>query len=402
MIGKTRHHDIAVVGAGPAGSYCATALAARGYQVLLLERSQQARQQIICTGIVSAEAFLRFCLPFSAVLCPLKKASLISPAGNKLEYRAAVPFAYVVDRPHFDAALQGRAASLGVDVCYGFHAEGVEWMSTGLRIQGRLQEEPYSVQAQAAVFATGFNRGLARRLGLGRQTSCIQGVQAEAPFDQLEATEVYFGRRVAPGFFAWVVPMRCGFARIGLLARRNGRQKFHQFLRGPELRDRLRQYPANVTSRCIVQGIAPRTAGNRFVVVGEAAGQVKTSTSGGIYYGLLGAELAAEVIDEGFRRGDLSEKQLWRYHQRWVSLLGPELRAGLKLQSLGAVMTDAEIDHLFRLLGGNGLLAELLQRLRFDWHNSLIQFLLEHESLTDFLELLWRRYSPGRAFPLAT
>ena len=125
-----------------------------------------------------------------------------------------------------------------------------------------------------------------------------------------------------------------------------------------------------------------RTAGDHYLLVGEAAGQVKTSTAGGIYYGLLCAELAAEVIDEALKKGDASEKNLMRYHWQWTRLLGPELRAGLKLQRLAAAMSDDEIDRLFQIIQGDGILSGLEQRTQFDWHRLSISFLLSHRYLT--------------------
>ncbi len=199
--------------------------------------------------------------------------------------------------------------------------------------------------ARVAVCAVAFNRPLARQLGLA-VPRVIHGVQAEVSMQPLDVTELYFGRSVAPGFFAWAVPLHGSRVRVGLLARQKGRYHFARFLAHPNIRGRLETRIERPTARPIAQGFMPQTVGDRFLVVGEAAGQVKTTTSGGIYYGLIGAQLAAEVIDRAFKKGDLSSHSLGSYHTRWIQMLGAELKAGLRLQSLAASMTDGEIDSL--------------------------------------------------------
>lgn len=370
--------DVAVVGAGPAGSHCAAQLAARGYRVLLLDENEAAREEILCTGIIGADGFTRLGLPISSVVATLKTARFISPSGSALVYRPEQPFAYVVGRQRFDRALQRRAVEARAELCFGFYAEQREWVPGGIRIHGWRGDEPYAVEARVAVFATGFHRGLGRALSLGEPHGFIQAAQLVATVRDLDGAEVYFGREITPGFFAWVVPIGADRARVGLLARGPARKWLERFLDGPHLRDRLGERLTPISSRPIVQGALPRTAGDHFLVVGEAAGQVKTSTAGGIYYGLLCAELAATVIDEAFRNDDLSEQRLGDYHRRWLRLLGPELRAGFRLQRLGALLSDEEIDELFEIIATDGLLDELERRVQFDWHRPVILFLLRH------------------------
>lgn len=395
MIGEQNSYDVAVVGAGPSGSQCARLLAERGHSVVLIEKHPRTRTHIICTGIVGAEGFSRFALPRDSVLFELTKARLVSPGGNTLDYATSKPFALVVDRSKFDGHLQTRAAQKGVQVCYGFQAEDVEERQDEIRIQGRNGNGRKQVRARVAVFANGFSPRLARRLGLALPDDAVQGVQAEARVRKLDRAEVYFGRRIAPGFFAWVVPIGGGRARVGLLARKNSSKHFREFLRSAPLREILLEEPAAVSCRPIGQGLLPKTAGARFLVLGEAAGQVKTSTGGGIYYGLRCAELAAQVVDDVLRAGGISNGGLQRYHNLCVQLLKGELEAGLRLQRLGGLLKDTDIDFLFHLIGSNGLLGQLRRRVNFDWHETLIDFLLRHPSLTGVLRTLTNQRFPA-------
>ena len=113
------------------------------------------------------------------------------------------------------------------------------------------------------------------------------GVQALVETGGLDELEVYLGRQVAPGFFAWLVPTRPGYALAGLLVRKNAPERFAQFISTRESDGKITE----LVDRPICWGIPLRplrkTYADRVLVVGDAAGQVKPTTGGGIYYSLL-------------------------------------------------------------------------------------------------------------------
>jgi digeranylgeranylglycerophospholipid reductase len=111
--------------------------------------------------------------------------------------------------------------------------------------------------------------------------------------------------------------------------------------------------------------------------VGEAAGQVKATTGGGIYFGLIGAEMAAETILKAFRSGDYSERMFKEYEVAWRARLEPELKAGTLLRSIYSRLTDAQIDFLMDLAKRDGVLPNI-EKTHFDWHKDLISYLIRH------------------------
>jgi flavin-dependent dehydrogenase len=102
--------------------------------------------------------------------------------------------------------------------------------------------------------------------------------------------------------------------------------------------------------------------------VGDAAGQVKMTTGGGVYYGLLAARLASEVLAEELARGRLGARHLARYEKLWQELLGPEQRAGQLLRRLASSVSDETLDGIFRAAERRGLSQYLLDLVDFDWH----------------------------------
>jgi flavin-dependent dehydrogenase len=206
-------------------------------------------------------------------------------------------------------------------------------------------------------------------------------VGAEVPFAPLDAAELYFGNGVSPGFFAWAVPAGRGKARLGILASRNARPLFARFLKSDGIRSRLcladwQEGMAVARGRSLGQGVVDPSFGERVLGVGEAAGQIKTTTLGGIYFGLLGAEIAAELLSEGLKNNRLGLGHLARYQEVWTRRLGGEIQVGLKLQKFAQELSDPEIDALFRALN-NGLASTVRELVRFDWHQPALTVIMK-------------------------
>ena len=80
-------------------------------------------------------------------------------------------------------------------------------------------------------------------------------------------------------------------------------------------------------------GGTPQSHSDNCLVVGDAAGQADPLTGEGIQFAMEAAKIAAEVVVEGFDKGDLSERFLKRYHDRWMKQFGAEFRWSFKFTS---------------------------------------------------------------------
>jgi len=380
-------HDVIVVGAGPAGSTTARHLADRGHDVVLIDKNEGPRSRIACTGIVSREAYDELDLPRTPVIDTIRMARFFSPAGVEVTYEPRDPLGYVVDRTKLDGALAARAREAGATLLGGYRARAVEKGRGGVTLTVE-NGDVRTLHARALVVATGYHRRLHETAGLGRAPAYVNGVSADLPFHDLEATELYFGNEVAPGFFAWAVPFGPGFARLGVLAPRGGRAFFEKFLRSEPIRSRLGVDLRNggraaartrTLSRGIVQGAVVPSYADRVLAVGEAAGQIKTTTSGGIYYGMIGAGIAADVLSAALNEDRLDAAHLARYEAAWKGRLGEEIETGFELQRLGLMMSDPEIDTLFAALN-EGFGATVRTLIQFDWHKPALKVLLRRKN----------------------
>lgn len=385
-VSRAERHDVLVVGAGPAGSWTALRIAERGFDVVLADENEGGRSDVVCTGIVGSEAWERFSLPEEAVRSVVPRADFVSPAGRIVPYEPEEPFARVVDRVAFDGALAERAAGAGARFLRGWAAREVERVRDAVRVSFETPEGERAVEARSLVVATGHQRWLHEAAGLGTPDGYVHGVHADVPFSGLEGAELHFGNDVAPGFFAWAIPFEEGTARLGVLAPQKAHLHFERFLRVPAIRERLgyegedalERAAAALRSRAIVQGPVEPSVADRVLAVGEAVGQVKTTTAGGIYFGLRGAEHAAATMAGALADDRLDAGSLAAYEEAWRGELMPEIEAGLDLQRTVRGLSDAEIDQIFEALQG-GLGAMVRAAVRFDWHRPALRVLFRDE-----------------------
>ncbi|MGH9336511.1 MAG: NAD(P)/FAD-dependent oxidoreductase, partial [Vicinamibacteria bacterium] len=135
--------------------------------------------------------------------------------------------------------------------------------------------------------------------------------------------------------------------------------------------------------RCSVLplGFLPRSYDDRILVVGEAAGHIKATTCGGIYYGMLTAEIAADVLDASLAEDRLDASVLAAYEERWRVLLEKEIQSGLKLRKSVKLIGDWGIERLMAIARTNGVESLLRNKADFDWHRDLIHDVFRHSSL---------------------
>ncbi len=375
-------HDVIVIGAGPAGLATADALSRDGRDVVVLEEHPAVGYPVHCTGILGQDAFDDLDLSRESILGFCRAASFRAPGGPEVLVETDRVLAAIVDRGRFDELLAEKAERSGAALRRGTRVRDLEIDAAGVTVRTTPGERPY--RGRACVIACGASYRFNRVLGLGVPRTFVQSAQVEIPFVALPNIEVHLGREIAPGGFAWIVPFQRDdrpFARLGLLCERDARLRFRTFVDAAAARLGLdsRLVPA---PRLRLLPLAPVrvTYGHRVLVVGDAAGLVKPTTGGGIYYGLLSGRLAAETLLPALDRDDLTARNLSVYEARWRERLGPDIRAGLAFRTLAARLTDRSIRALIELARVDGIVPLLKTHADFNWHRSAALALLRNAS----------------------
>jgi geranylgeranyl reductase family protein len=370
-------HDVAIVGAGPGGLFTAKLMASRGFDVAVFEEHSSSGTPVHCTGVLASEAFDEFGLDRSAVLNPLQRVRFVPPGGRWIDYATGDVQAVAIDRLRFDRQIEVQARAAGAALVTGQRVAHVDLAPDRVRLRFA---DGQMAQARTCVLACGANYSLQRRLGLGLPLLHVRSAQLEVPAAAPQDVEVHFGRRVAPNGFAWAVPVKreSGWcARIGLMCDGNAGAHFDRFFE--TLAPRWGLEDAGQPRRKLLP-LAPlgRTYADRVLAVGDAAGIVKATTGGGIYYSLLTARVASDVLEAGLCRNHLQAAALATYQVRWRQAIGDELDAQLELRQLAHELTDADMDAFFDLAHTNGVMPLLRQTARFNQHRQLIRALFRH------------------------
>ena len=378
-------HDVVIIGGGPAGLHAATRLAGAGFHTAALEEHRNIGDPVHCTGVLSADAFDEFGLSRRPILNELTTARFWSPAGREVSYSGRRTEAVVVDRRRFDEELYDSAREAGAEITQGVRATAVRIASDGVTVSTASGD----IRGRVCVLACGANYSIHRQVGLAMPRLFLNTAQVEVPAGKHGEVELHFGTQVAPKGFGWVVPVVRGdrpSARVGVMCGHDAPRFFDRLIDRINPRWEIDR-GAVPKPRQKILPLAPiaRTYGDRLLAIGDAAGLVKPTTGGGIYYSLLSADLAAEVLSKALKSGKLMASHLAGYERAWRDRLSAEFQAQLTLRHLADGMNDAEIEHLFELARTDGIMPIVRRTASFNKHRNLILALLKHPPVRQML-----------------
>jgi geranylgeranyl reductase family protein len=371
--------DVTIVGGGPAGLSAAVRLAGAGHSVTVLEEHATFGDPVHCTGVLAEDAFGELGLSRDVVLNPLSTARFHSPSGLDISYTSPVTEAVVIDRVAFDRQLAASATSAGATLVNGVRVTGISVEPTQVRI---TCDGGDTLRSRSVVLACGANYRFQRELGLGVPAVHLASAQLEMPASRDGDVEVYFGSELAPRGFGWAVPVTrpSGLhVRIGVMCTDNAAEYFRRMVEKVGPAWGVEPQEGRVPRRRLLPlTTIRRTYGDRVLAIGDAAGLVKPTTGGGIYYSLISAALAADVMSDALRNDDLRASRLARYESGWRGRLASEFRAQLALRLLAQRLPDRAIDALWELARTDGIMPIVRRTARFNRHRDLIAALFRH------------------------
>ncbi len=318
--------DAVIVGGGPAGSATAIELARAGARVALLDRAVFPRDKP-CGGGLTTRAFAR---------CPVDPSPVVEDEVDLVELRfryddavvrhASAPVIRMTQRRRLDGFLLDAAQQAGVEVREGTRVESVDGTTV---VAGGDR-----IAADVVVGADGANGVTARAVGLGG--GIVHGVALEGNVDYRRLTRARYEHRAVveladiPGGYAWVFP-KGDHVNVGVGA---------WSTEGKRLRDHLaRLCEAHGIPLDAVHGLVghrlplrrPGTpvAGERALLVGDAAGLIDPVSGDGMYECFVSAGLAAATIRDLLAG---SSSSLAGYSAALDAALGPLHRASWSLK----------------------------------------------------------------------
>ncbi|MGC9268922.1 geranylgeranyl diphosphate reductase [Acidiphilium sp.] len=319
-------YDVVVVGGGPAGSTAAETLAKAGRTVLLLDRDGRIKP---CGGAVPPRLIRDFDIPESLIVAKARGATIVSPKGKAV----AMPiddggYVGMVDRDVFDEFLRNRAAAAGAERRTG-RFERIERDDRGRTIiHYKTAGGPAAVLARAVIGADGAVSAVARQTIPGADKhkrvfayhEVIKSPPAGTPGWNPAECAIYYDAKVSPDFYAWIFPhgetasIGTGSAVKGFSLRAAvGDLRAHAGLADHQT---IRSEGAPLPLKPL-----PRwDDGINVLLAGDAAGVVAPASGEGIYYAMLGGQLAGEAMHEFCATGDV--RALRQARKRFMAMHG--------------------------------------------------------------------------------
>lgn len=365
--------DVLIIGAGPAGCFTGKILAEHGLKVTIVEEHAEVGKPACCTGIVGLSGLRELGIkPGKWVLGRLRGAKIYPPSNNSIKLTRGKVEALVVDREKFDRSLADAAVKAGADLLLGRRCVDLDFNDTPL-IE---TQDGVKLKARVVIGADGPHSIVARKLGLlvsSKYVKCAQ-VETEADVDR-DVAEIYLNKSFSPGFFGWMV--KAGkVARVGLgTAAGNPVRLLRSFLsEHPVVSGKVGKVVHNRCTGVIPECMSRRIHKGTVLLVGDAAGQVKPLTGGGIYIGLCCAKLAAETVIRAFESGRM--RDLENYPRAVMKKFGSEFRVGMRVKKLFDQMSNEDLNFLSTFLIQDEVREIVLKNFDFDHHEKVISALV--------------------------
>ena len=315
-------YDVVILGGGPGGCAAAIILAKRGRRVLVLERERFPRFKIgesLLPG--SMECFERLGVREKLEQRFIIKhgAEIATVCGNhslKFYFKEGLdvpsPTAFHVIRSEFDKILLDHARECGAEVYEEATVTDVQFDGEGGTVEFTWNGEKATARGSYILDATGRNSFLGTKFGLKEPYPGLNKFSVFAHYENVDRAEGIEGTliRVIRGRdrWFWMIPLTPTRMSIGVVM---DTSTFKKARKSPEefLEEAIAEQPVIMErmSRAtrVTQVYAAgdysyrntRMSGERWLMIGDAAGFIDPVFSTGVFMSLLSGERAAEAVN---------------------------------------------------------------------------------------------------------
>lgn len=331
--------DVQVIGAGPVGCIAASETARRNLNVAMFEEHGEVGARLKCSGLLSTTGLDSLGVDYrKAVLNKIYGTRIYSPALDFIDVVCKDVKAFVIDRKQFDTTCADEAERCGAKLLLGRRAVRKDMNS-------RLIIGADGALSQVAVWF-GFP-------AINEFAFCCQADFTNAHIANPGIVDTFLSNTLFPGFFGWCIPLNESEARVGLGVFRDIRKSystptrsyFNSFVKNHPVVSEVLKNSKKRNELSAVIPLFPRkeTSKKGVLLVGDAAGQVKATTGGGIIFGGNCAKIAGRLAPSIIKRGDSS-----MYEKTWRRKFGKDLMLHKRIREIYNSLNDSQIERYFK------------------------------------------------------
>ncbi len=355
------YYDTIVAGGSIAGLLTAREISSKGFSVLVIEEDYEIGTPEHCGGLVSIAGLEELgIIPSKKTFDHMiESARITSPNGKNFTINSKNQKVIEISRRELDkqVAFQAQKNGAVIKVRTSFQ----EITKTGIR----TNEE----EIDCKIFVDA--RGVSSLIHKDR-TGILSSAQYEIYADWIKKgkVEVIFDQEKYPGFFAWIIPSDEGKGKVGIAGKGvNVSDTINEFLKQKGEFSTIRKIFAPIW----IKGPIKRFVEGNTVIVGDAAGQAKPTTAGGIFTSGMGGVYAGQAIAAFLKTNEREE--LDNYQKKWTERFGKEFEKQLLARKILERMDNQTINKLFETITPE-IINEISEKDDFDFHTSSIIKLL--------------------------
>ncbi|AJW70417.1 NAD(P)/FAD-dependent oxidoreductase [Nitrosopumilus adriaticus] len=355
------YFDVVVAGGSVAGLLCAREIASKGFSVLVIEEDYEIGTPEHCGGLVSIAGLEELgIIPFRKTFeHMIDSAEITSPNGNSFTINSKNQKVVEISRRELDKQIAFQAQKNGavIKVRTSFQ----EITDTGIR----TNEE--KIDCKILVDA----RGVSSLIHKDR-TGILSSAQYEIYSNWIKKgkVEVIFDQEKFPGFFAWIIPSGEGKGKVGVAGRGiNVAETLDKILEERKNFSVIRKIFAPIW----IKGPIDNFVEGKIVIVGDAAGQAKPTTAGGIFTSGMGGVYAGQAISKFLETND--KTVLEEYQRKWMHRFGKEFEKQSLARKILERIDNNTINKLFESITPE-ITKEISEKDDFDFHTGSIIKLL--------------------------
>ena len=355
------YYDVVVGGGSVAGLLSAREIASKGFSVLVIEEDYEIGTPEHCGGLVSIAGLEELgIVPFRKTFDHMiESAEITSPNGKSFTINSKKQKVIEISRRELDKQIAFQAQKNGAEI--KVRTSFQEITDSGIR----TNEE--SIDCKIFVDA----RGVSSLIHKDR-TGILSSAQYEIYADWIKKgkVEVIFDQEKYPGFFAWIIPSNEGKGKVGVAGKGiNVSDTLDKILKERGKFSTIRKIFAPIW----VKGPIEKFIDGKTVIVGDAAGQAKPTTAGGIYTSGMGGVYAGQAISKFLETNEISDLQ--EYQKKWTNRFGKEFEKQIIARKILQRIDNQTINKLFESITPE-ITNEISDKEDFDFHTSSIIRLL--------------------------